>query len=53
MSWYIDGSLLDGPFNYSSRAGFVIVVTSRAGALLGRGYGIPPEWVVDAHGAET
>ena len=51
--WYIDGSLIDGSWAFAKRIGFGIVVASPVGDLLAFGYGVPPDWVRDASGAEA
>ena len=51
-TWYIDGSLFDEAKRFARRTGFGVVVVSAQGSLLGFGLGVPPEWIVDAAGAE-
>ena len=52
LTWYIDGSLFDEYKRYARRTGFGIVVVSSDGSLVGLGNGVPPDWIVDAAGAE-
>ena len=51
-SWYIDGSLVDTRISQSCRLGFGVVVVGDGGQLLGLGNGRPPQWIIDAAGAE-
>jgi len=51
--WYIDGSLIDGPRELTSRCGFGIAVVANDGRLIACGLGVPPEWVRTSGGAEV
>ena len=52
LTWYIDGSLLDGPRELMSRtgAGFVAVLK---GKLMAYGYAVPPSWISTIPGVEA
>jgi len=52
-TWYIDGSLMDGPWQALRRTGFGIVVTDPVGNLIAFGRGRPPRWVDTSGGAEA
>jgi len=51
-TWFIDGSLVDGPRDLISRCGFAIAVVGSDGRLIACGLGVPPDWVTTAGGAE-
>ena len=52
-SWYVDGSLVDGPSRLLGVTGFAIVVVAEDGSLLGCAHGAPPAWVATAGAAEA
>jgi len=52
-TWYVDGSLIDGPSKLLSLAGYSIVVVAQDGRLLGCAHGAPPSWVTTAGAAEA
>ena len=52
-TWYVDGSLLDGPSKVLSVTGYSIVVVAEDGQLLGCAHGAPPSWVTSAGAAEA
>ena len=52
-TYYIDGSLIDGPSKLFSRAGFAIVVVKFDGTLVGYASGCPPSWIRSAAAAEA
>ena len=49
-TWYVDGSLVDGPAKLLSITGYSIVVVAQDGRLLGSAHGAPPSWVTTAGG---
>ena len=53
LTWYIDGSLVNGKLPALATTGFAIVVTNRESDLVAWGLGVPPHWVTDAAGAEA
>ena len=53
MRWFIDGSFFDGDFRVTARTGFGVAAVGAMGDLLACGYGVPPDWVHEAAGAET
>jgi len=52
-TWYVDGSLLDGPSKVLSVTGYSIVVVGDDGQLIGCAHGAPPSWVASAGAAEA
>jgi hypothetical protein len=53
LSWYIDGSTLDGPTNTLRRSGAGFLATNPEGDLVAYGFGVPPWWVDTTPGAEA
>ena len=53
MTWYLDGSLLDGEWVDFRATGFGIVVAAQDGSIVGYGRGCPPSWCSTAAAAET
>jgi hypothetical protein len=53
LTYYIDGSLVDGPSKTTSRAGFAVVVVDAAGRLVGYAAGAPPAWATSSAAAEA
>ena len=51
-TWYIDGSFVGGQLPEAGRTGFAIVVVAHDGTLVAYGNGHPPDWILDASGAE-
>ena len=51
-TWYIDGSFVGGQLPGAGRTGFAIVVVAHDGTLVAYGNGHPPDWILDASGAE-
>jgi len=52
-TFYIDGSLIDGPSKRFARAGFAIAIVSAGGDLVAFALGVPPAWVRSAPAAEA
>jgi len=52
-TWYVDGSLLDGPSRVLSVTGYSIVVVGDDGQLIGCAHGAPPSWITTAGAAEA
>ena len=53
LTWYIDGSLVNGKIPELATTGFAIVVTDKESNVIAWGMSIPPHWVIDAAGAEA
>jgi len=53
LSWYIDGSTIDGPTSTLRRSGAGFLATNPEGDLVAYGYGVPPWWVDTTPGAEA
>jgi hypothetical protein len=53
LTYYIDGSLIDGPAKTTCRAGFAVVVVDAAGRLVGYAAGAPPAWATSSAAAEA
>ena len=52
-TWYIDGSHIGGRLPGAGRTGFAVVIVAFDGSLVAYGNGHPPDWIVDASGAEA
>jgi len=52
-TYYIDGSLVDGPSKRFARAGFAIAIVTADGDLVAFALGVPPAWVRSAPAAEA
>ena len=52
-TFYIDGSLLDGPSELISRCGLAICIVDEHDELLAYGHGVPPDWVRTSGAAEA
>jgi len=52
-TWYIDGSLMDGPDVLTARCGFAMALVSDTGDLLATAHGAPPPWVDSAAASEA
>jgi hypothetical protein len=52
-TWYIDGSFVGARLPGAGRTGFGIVIVAYDGTLIAYGSGNPPDWVLDASGAEA
>ena len=52
-TYYIDGSLVDGPSKRFSRAGFAIAIARANGDLVAYALGVPPDWARSAPAAEA
>jgi len=53
LSWYIDGSLLDGPRELLGRTGAGFAAVSPLGKLEAYGYALPPSWISTIPGVEA
>lgn len=51
--WFIDGSCYEGKHKQFRRTGLGVGVTSPDGSLIAFARGVPPDWVLDAAGAEA
>jgi len=52
-TWYVDGSMVDGKWQGTTRTGFGIVIVGPDGGVRGIALGSPPSWVTSAAGAEA
>jgi len=52
-TYYIDGSLIDGPSKRFSRAGFAVAIVDASDDLVAFALGVPPAWVRSAPAAEA
>ena len=52
-TWYIDGSLLDGPRTLTSATGAGYAAVSSHGALVAYGHGTPPPWATTIPAVEA
>ena len=53
LTWYIDGSLLDGPRAWTGRTGAGFAAVLPSGKLEAYGYGTPPGWISTIPGVEA
>ena len=53
LTWYIDGSTMDGPAATLSRTGIGFAAVDPKGKLIAYGYAVPPWWVDTTPGAEA
>ena len=53
VTFYTDGSRLDGPTPLLRRCGWALVATDDAGEVVASAYGVPPEWIGDIAGSEA
>ena len=53
LDWYIDGSLLDGPQQWTARVGAGFAGVAPNGSVIAYGFGIPPRGICTTPGAEA
>ena len=53
LSWFIDGSLLDGPLASIGRVGAGFAAVNLDGLLVAYGYGLPPPGIMTTPGSEA
>ena len=53
LTWYIDGSLIDGPYMTLGRTGVGFAAIDQGGILRAYGYGLPPDWILTTPSAEA
>ena len=53
LTWYIDGSLIDGPYSTLGRTGVGFAAVNDSDLLCAYGYGLPPSWVTTTPSAEA
>ena len=53
ITWYIDGSLLDGPRLITSRTGAGFAGVLSCGKLVAYGIGVPPDWITTIPAVEA